>query len=208
MTARAAWFLCTLVLLVMLGGRSPLSIGTDTPTDRRSNAESNSKPAADNEVRPRSVSPVIKGYGPVVPIPGGEEPPTKGTKVVFDVTAANKDQSKPLPGLERAAVLLNLAGVAGLKPGDIEIAIVLHGDATAAALDNDAYHELTGKDHPHAELMKLLKDAGVKILVCGQSLERKNLDAKKVRAEVKVAVSAVTAVINYQSRGYAYIPAH
>lgn len=165
-------------------------------------------PAADPETKSRFVSPVIKAYGPVVPMPDAEELPKKDTKVVFDVTAVNKDAGKPLPGLERAAVLLNLAGAGGLKPGDVEVAIVLHGDATSSALDDDAYRTLTGKDHPHAELMKRLKEAGVKILVCGQSLERKGLDVKKVRAEVKVAASAVSAVVNYQSRGYAFIPAH
>jgi intracellular sulfur oxidation DsrE/DsrF family protein len=110
--------------------------------------------------------------------------------------------------LERAAVLLNLAGVAGLKLGDVEVVVVLHGDATPAALDDGAYRALTGKDHPHAELMKRLNEAGVKLLVCGQSLERKHLDVKKVRGEVKVAASAVSAVVNYQARGYAYVPAH
>jgi intracellular sulfur oxidation DsrE/DsrF family protein len=164
--------------------------------------------AADPAPKSRFVAPVIKGYGLVAPMPDAEELPKKGTKVIFDVTAVNKDAAKPLPGLERAAVLLNLAGAAGLKQGDIEVAIILHGDATSAALDDAAYRELTGKDHPHAELMKRLKEAGVKFLVCGQSLERKKLDAKKVRAEVKVAASAVSAVINYQSRGYAFIPAH
>jgi intracellular sulfur oxidation DsrE/DsrF family protein len=170
--------------------------------------QNHTAPAADPEAKSRFVTPVVKGYGAVVLMPDAEELPKKGTKVVFDVTAVNKDAAKPLPGLERAAVLLNLAGVAGLKQGDIEVAIILHGDATSAALDDAAYRELTGKDHPHAELMKRLKEAGVKFLVCGQSLERKKLDAKKVRAEVKVAASAVSAVINYQSRGYAFIPAH
>lgn len=165
-------------------------------------------PTADSEAKSPFVSPVIKGYGLVVPMPDAEEPPKKGTKVVFDATAANKDASKPLPGLERAAVLLNLAGAAGLKPGDIEVVVVMHGDATSAALDDDAYRTLTGKDHPHAELIKRLKEAGVKILVCGQSLERKKLDVKKVRTEVKVAASAVSAVINLQVRGYAFVPAH
>ncbi len=165
-------------------------------------------PAADPETKSRFISPVIKGYGPVVPMPDTEELPKKGTKVVFDVAAVNKDPAKPLPGLERAAVLLNLAGVAGLKPGDIEVTVILHSDATSAALDDDAYRTLTGKDHPHAELMERLKEAGVKFLVCGQSLERKKLDVKKVRAEVKVAASAVSAVINLQARGFAFVPAH
>ncbi len=208
MNARAAWFLSTLALLVLLSNGSGQTSRTNTFGGQGPSAEKDSKPADDKEARSRYVSPVIKGYGAVVPVPGGEEPPTKGTKVVFDVTAVNKDPGKPLPGLERAALLLNLAGVTGLKPGEIEIAIVLHGDATSAALNDDAYRELTGNAHPNAELMKLLKDAGVKILVCGQAMAHKNLDAKKVRGEVKVAASALTAVINYQSRGYAFVPAY
>ena len=174
----------------------------------------NARPAAggggkgEKAERSRFVTPVVKGYGAVVPMPGAEEPPKKGARAAFDVTATNKDATKPLPGLERAAVLLNLAGAAGLKPGDVEVAVVLHGDATSAALDDGAYRKLTGTGHPHAELMKRLKQAGVKILVCGQSLERKGLDVRKVRDEVKVAASAVSAVINLQSRGYAYVPAH
>jgi intracellular sulfur oxidation DsrE/DsrF family protein len=165
-------------------------------------------PAVDPGPGARFVAPVVPGYGPVVPMPDAEEPPKKGTKVVIDATAVNKDADKPLPGLERAAVLLNLGGTAGLKPGDVEVVIVLHGDATSAVLDDGAYRALTGKGHPHAELVKRLKDAGVKLLVCGQSLERKGLDAKRVRGEVQVAASAVSAVVNYQARGYAYVPAH
>lgn len=165
-------------------------------------------PAANAGAMSRFVSPVVKGYGAVVPMPDADELPEKGTKVVFDVTAVNKDPAKPLPGLERAAVLLNLAGTAGLKPGDIEVAIVLHGDATSAALNDEAYRVLTGRDHPHSELIERLTDVGVKIMVCGQSLERRQLDVKKVRAEVKVAASAVSAIINYQSRGYTFVPAH
>lgn len=164
--------------------------------------------AAEPDAASRFVSPVIKGYGPVVPLLDAEELPKKGTKVVFDVTAVNKDATKPLPGLERAAVLLNLAGAAGLQPGDIAVTVVLHGNATSAALNDDAYRRLTGKDHPHAELISRLKKAGVRFLVCGQSLERKKLDVKTVRAEVKIAASAVSAVINLQTQGCAFVPAH
>ncbi len=156
----------------------------------------------------KAVSPIVPGYGAVVPLPDAVEAPVKGSKVVFDVTGVAKDTTAPLPGLVRAATLLNLAGVSGLKSSDLELVIVLHGDATSAALDDAAYKDLTGAGHPHADLMKKLKGAGVKLLVCGQSLARKGYDPKRVRAEVTVAASAVTAVVNHQARGFAYIPAH
>ncbi|MFO0806193.1 MAG: methyltransferase domain-containing protein [Gemmataceae bacterium] len=156
---------------------------------------------------PKPVAPVIPGYGAVVPLPDATEAPAKGSKVVFDVTGVAKEPGQPLLGLSRAATFLNLAGSAGLKASDLEIVIVLHGDAASAALDDGAYKELTGADHPHADAMKKLKNAGVKLLVCGQSLARKGYDPKRVRGEVSIAASAVTAVVNLQARGFAYVPA-
>ncbi|OWK37567.1 DsrE family protein [Fimbriiglobus ruber] len=157
---------------------------------------------------PAAISPVVPGYGAVVPLPDAAEPPVKGSKVVFDVTAVAKDADAPLPGLVRAATLLNLAGTVGLKPADLEIVVVLHGDATAAALDDAAYRDLVGRPHPHSDLMKKLKAVGVRFLVCGQSMARKGYDPKRVRPEVSVAAAAASAVVNLQARGFAYIPAH
>ena len=53
--------------------------------------------------------------------------------------------------------------------------------------------------------MRQLREAGVKVLVCGQSLSRKKLDPKRVRPGATVAASAVS---NLQARGFAYVPAH
>ncbi|MDY3552746.1 methyltransferase domain-containing protein [Gemmata sp. JC717] len=155
----------------------------------------------------KPVTPVIDGYGAVVPQPGAPEPPAKGSKVVFDVTGVGKDAAQPPPGLVRAATLLNLAGASGLKPSDLEIVVVLHGAATGAALDDGAYKELTGAAHPSADVMKKLKGAGVTFLVCGQALARKGYDPARVRSGASVAASAVTAVVNLQARGFAYVPA-
>ncbi len=157
---------------------------------------------------PKPVAPVIPGYGAVVPYPDAAEQPTKGRKIVFDVTGIGKDVEQPLPGLVRVATLLNLAGASGLKPSELELVVVLHGDAASTALDDAAYKELNGRPHPHADLMKKLKGTGVKFLVCGQSLARKGYDPKRVRGEVTVAASAVTATTNLQARGFAYVPAH
>ncbi|QDU23671.1 methyltransferase domain-containing protein [Urbifossiella limnaea] len=158
--------------------------------------------------RPASLTPAIPGYGAVVPLPGAAEPPVKGTKVVFDVTAAGKDPAKPPPGLERAATLLNLAVASGLKASDLEVVIVLHGDAAAVALTDPAYRVAVGHPHPAEKLLGSLTGNGVRVLVCGQSLARKGYDPATVRPGVTVAASAVTAVVNLQARGFAYVPAH
>jgi quercetin dioxygenase-like cupin family protein/intracellular sulfur oxidation DsrE/DsrF family protein len=164
------------------------------------------QPKAKEEQKAKTVTPVVEGYGAVVPLPDAVEQPAKGSKVVIEATGIARDAAQPLPGLVRAATLLNLAGASGLKASDVEIVVVLHGDATSAALD-DVTYKVSGHDHPHADLMKKLKAAGVKVLVCGQALARKGYDLKRVRGEVVVAASAVTAVINLQARGFAYVPA-
>lgn len=153
-------------------------------------------------------TPIIPGYGAVVPLPTAPEGPVKGSKFVFDTTSVGKDSTKPAPGLERVATLLNLAGVSGLQAGDVTVSVVLHGDTTFHALTNDAYQAAQKQPHPSADLLAKLHQAGVKIMVCGQSLHRKNLDPKTIRPGIIVTASAVTAVANLQHQGYAYIPAH
>ncbi len=152
------------------------------------------------------VFPVIEGYGGVVSLPAAVEQPAKGTKVVIDATAVAKDAGKPAPGLERAATLLNLAGAAGLKAADVEVVVVLHGQATFAALTDDAA-KAAGHPNPNGVLIERLAKAGVRVLVCGQSLERNGLDPKAVRPGVTVAASAISAVVNLQQKGFAMIPA-
>ncbi|MBA4066502.1 MAG: IS701 family transposase [Isosphaera sp.] len=139
---------------------------------------------------------------------GGRAAGRAGAGVVGVATPAPAPRPRmPLPETRGQAARLNNYGCR-TRPGDLEVVVVLHGDATAAALDDEAYREVTGRPHPHADVMKKLRDAGVKILVCGQSLARKKFDPKRVRPEVKVAASAVSAVVNLQARGYAYVPAH
>ena len=131
----------------------------------------------------------------------------KKTKVVFDATAVD-EAGKPVPGLVRAAVLLNLAGAAGLAASDVEIAVVLHGDATLAAQSDDEFQSKNGRPHDSGVLIDRLLKAGVKVMVCGQSMVRKGLHRSAVRSGVSVATSAVTAAINLQGKGYALITAH
>lgn len=169
------------------------------------------RPAGEKLPRPApagGVTPAVPGYGAVVPLPDAAEPPVRGSKFVFDVTAAAARPDDPVPGLARAATLLNLAAISGLKPDDLSVVVVLHGEATWAALDDSAYRSRRGHPNPNADLIGKLHRAGVRFLVCGQSLARKKIDPAELRPEVKVAAAAVTAVANLQAQGYAYIPAH
>lgn len=124
------------------------------------------------------------------------------------MTAVAKEAGKPVPALERAAVLLNLAGASGLQPADLQVAVVLHGGATYAAMDNKAFRDRIGRENENAILIERLVKAGVKVLVCGQSLVKKEIDRAAVRTDVLVAASALTAVVNRQRNGFASVPSH
>ena len=156
---------------------------------------------------PAKAFPVIEGYGGVFPV-AGEEGPRKGAKVVFDVTGDAKEAGQVVPGLERAALLYNLAGRDGVKPSELHVTVVLHGEATRYALSDDEFKAEFGKPNPNAELIRRLRKAGAQVYVCGQSLTRNGFDPKNVAGEVKVASSALTAVVNRQADGYSYVPAH
>ena len=149
---------------------------------------------------------IIPNIGGVLPLPKAAEQPRKGAKVVFDITADAKpaDVNK---GLERAARLLNLYGSAGLKAGDVKIALVLHGEATKAVLADDAYKAKFGSEkNPNLLVIRDLQKAGVEVFVCGQALAYKGFKESDVAKDISVAVAALTVVVNRQTDGYSYVP--
>lgn len=154
----------------------------------------------------KPLTPIIADLGAVVPYPQAAEQPLKGAKVVFDVIAESK-ADEINQGLERPARLLNLYGAAGLKAEDVTIVVVLHGGATKCVLSDAAYSKRFGTPtNPNLPAIRALQKAGVEVLVCGQSLANKGYPLSEVAPEGKLALSAMTAVINRQSAGFAYFP--
>jgi len=150
--------------------------------------------------------PIIKGYGGVVPVTNATEKPRAGAKLLFDVTASAPADAVN-KGLDRAARLLNLYGVAGLKESDIKLAIVLHGESTRSVLNDDFYRARFGVDrNPNLPLIKLLQQAGVEVFVCGQALNYKGFPEGAVEQSIPIADSALTVIANRQMDGYGYLP--
>ena len=153
------------------------------------------------------IYPLVPGHGGVVPLPRAAEQPRKGAKAVFDITADAKP-GEVNRGLEQVARLLNLYGAAGLKAGDVKIAAVCHGEADKAVLSDAAYFaRFKVAANPNLPLIRDLKEAGVEVFVCGQSLHELGFKAEEVAEEVPVADSAMLVLVNKQADGYAYIPA-
>lgn len=111
------------------------------------------------------------------------------------------------PAIEKVARFANIYHGAGKQPAKAEITIVLHGDATLTILNADAYSSrFETKGNPNLDCLKKLRESGVEILVCGQSLIGKGEKPENVVKFTDVAVSALTSLVNLQSDGYAYVP--
>jgi intracellular sulfur oxidation DsrE/DsrF family protein len=157
---------------------------------------------------PALLFPQVSRYGGIVRTPEAAEPPRRGVKIVFDITADSKPEELN-KGLESVARYLNLNAEAGFKPTDVKLALVLHGPATKAALSDSPYAKhAAAKKNPSLELIQELKACGVEVFVCGQSLARNNFAPADVAREVSVAVSAMTVNANKQQDGYSYLSIH
>jgi intracellular sulfur oxidation DsrE/DsrF family protein len=152
--------------------------------------------------------PQIEHFGGIVRMAEAAEPPRRGAKVVFDITAESKPDEMN-KGLESVARYLNLNADVGLTPADVKLAIVLHGAGTIAATRDGVYAKRTGAmKNPNRELIRQLRACGVEVFVCGQSLARNNFVPSDVAEQISIATSAMTVNVNKQQDGYAYLSIH
>lgn len=156
--------------------------------------------------RPERQALFSRKHGAVVQLPQAAQQPRNGTKVVVDITRGGNHQ-RLNPAIEKVAKFLNIYATAGKEKTTGNFALVFHGDATLAILTPEAYQtEFGTKGNPNSELLMQLHEAGVEMYVCGQSLHAKGKSPQDVLVFVETAVSALTASVNLQSEGYAYVP--
>jgi len=150
---------------------------------------------------------IIKDYGQTFNV---ENPDIKtdmdaNHKIIFDVTQSSEDKSVVNKYIETAARFLNMHAKAGLKPEQLHVAMTLHGGAWQDVMTNEAYKEKFGVDNPNFELINQLTEAGVDIILCGQTAGARGLDKTNVNPNVKLALSAMTALLQYQNNGYRFL---
>lgn len=193
------------ILLVVLP-----SFGQDHPRQGRvqnsDGVQGQAAPTSDDAPSTVTGPAVLENHGAVVRLPTAAHQPREGSKVLVDITrGAAPDQLNP--ALEKVAKYVNLYAAGGEEPATAHFVVVLHGDATRSILLPSAYAEEFGtQGNPNAKLLNLLHQAGVEIFVCGQTLHAHNRSREDTLEFVEIAVSALTACVNLQQDGYAYIP--
>jgi len=155
----------------------------------------------------RTPGKIIKDYGTTFPVtnPDIKTDTTAELKVIFDVSQSSEDKSKANKYIVTAARFLNMHANEGMKLEQLKVALTIHGRAWQDILTNDAYKKEFGVDNPNLKLINQLNEAGVDIILCGQTAAFRDVDRKDVNPSVKLALSAMTALLQYQNNGYRFI---
>lgn len=147
--------------------------------------------------------PIVKGFGGIYEIPGSINPDTGiDYKLVIDLKTGQDHKEQMNAGLNNTARMINLHGLGGVKNKNMDVVVVAHGGATEAIMNNEAYRMKNGVDNPNLELINALKDSGIELYVCGQSLLARGFDADKVNDQVLIGLSMLTVVTEYMHNGY------
>lgn len=152
-------------------------------------------------------SPVINGFGEVVYFSNAALQPNKEKeyKGVFCISS-NPNPKQAHPTLCHAALLLNILEVSGVDRNNVKAAIVISGPGIDIASNNEDYLAKYGVDNPNLELEKQLKNKGVDLFVCAQSLVEFNLGEKDINEYTTFSLSALTDLLILQQNGYLTLP--
>lgn len=156
-----------------------------------------------NAFAQNGANPIIKNFGTIYEIENAVNPdPNIEYKIVVDLKTLQRDKESINPGLNNVARMLNLHGLGGVKAENLNVAVAIHGGATDVILNNEAYQKKYELDNPNLQLINELKEAGVKLYVCGQSLLARNYEHDEVNTQIKIGLSMLTVVTTYMHKGY------
>jgi len=152
--------------------------------------------------------PVIPGFGPVYTVPGKawNLEPDRLYKVSMDVSETTDFSGERNRHIESAARFLNMHARNGIEPGNIEMAIVVHGAASRDLLTDEAYRIRYNEPNPNTAMLAELQAAGVRIYLCGQTAVHRKIGLEELNPAASLALSAMTAHVRLQSEGFTLIP--
>lgn len=149
---------------------------------------------------------IIKNFGETFKVenPDIKTDTSAELKVIFDVSKTSEEKNVINKYIVTAARFLNMHAEAGMKPSQLKVAMTIHGDAWKDVLNDEDYKKKFGVVNPNSKLIKELSNAGVDIIICGQTAMFRKIDNKTL-PEVKLALSAMTALLQYQNNGYKFL---
>lgn len=151
--------------------------------------------------------PILEEFGSVFSIP---EPDLvldnkKNHKILFDIYTDQGGEAEINPLLSTVARFLNMHGQTGLSPEQMKVVVIMHGAGAKNALNEKAYQKKFGRSNPNAELLHALERVGVDLFICGQSMYSRGFNPTDLAEPVKLSLSAMTALVHFQEKGYQLI---
>ena len=155
-----------------------------------------------------TTGPHVMAGGPAFEVPDRDVPLRDGHKyrVVFEATEHPGEMTDINRELTVVGRFMNMHGKNGVPLENLDVAVVVHGKALLAVMNDETYREMHGVSNPSLALLNDLAAAGVRFYACGQSLGFRGLDKKVLAEPVKVGLSAMTMLVTLQSDGYAFLP--
>ncbi|WP_199524789.1 DsrE family protein [Pseudoalteromonas sp. bablab_jr011] len=126
-------------------------------------------------------------------------------KVVFDVADAAQ-KGKQNNSINSLARFINMHIAHGVKPENIQLALVVHGGASVDLLENSFYKQRFNSDNKNQQLISQLLAHNTVVYVCGQSATHMKVKQEQLIPGVQMALSAMTAHALLQQQGYTLNP--
>lgn len=155
----------------------------------------------------KKAGPVIADYGKVWRVENTKYKVDSKSelKAVFDIMNSPESPTELNKSIETAARFLNMHAQQGVSTDKLQVALVVHNQASKDIITNEAYQKRYGVDNPNAEMVEQLIDAGVQFIFCGQSSLSRKFPIEETIPGVQLSLSAMTALIQLQNNGYRLI---
>ncbi|MBT8254260.1 MAG: DsrE family protein [Flavobacteriaceae bacterium] len=155
----------------------------------------------------RTEGQIIKDFGETFKVenPDIQTDLSANHKIIFDVSSSAENKQAMNKYIETAARFLNMHADAGLDKNQLKVAMTIHGGAWQDILTDEAYKKQFGYENPNAGLIEALTKAGVDVILCGQTAAFREVNRNDILPGVKLALSAMTALLQYQEMGYRFI---
>lgn len=155
-------------------------------------------------------SKTLEFYGPVYPVDDADYNISLNQefKAVFDVASISESKEKPNRKFATLARYLRLHRAPELENNSVKAALVVHGSAVFDLLIHQEYakyHKQENLQNPNYDLLSLLSENNVDVLLCGQTLNHRSIDKSSLHPDVKIVLSAMTALTHLQNEGYSLI---
>ncbi|WKK74842.2 DsrE family protein [Marivirga salinae] len=152
--------------------------------------------------------PIVKGYGGIYEIENVVEQLEDGkqVKIIVELVSGNETPEEYSFWVNNIARLMNLHGIEGVSPANLDVKVIVHGPAVFDLLSHGNYFEKYRiPKNPNIAVLDALDEAGADIIICGQSLIMRDLGRNEIWEKTHVATSALTTITKNVADGYVLI---